>query len=90
MPRTRRRRSPSIPKPGTRERAHLVDQLLRLPSITCEQSALVAQTHEATIRRACAAGELAAVKLRGRKLWRIRPAALLEWLGAAEARARVA
>ena len=62
--------------------ADIVGRLLKLPSLSVEQGAFIGQVHPATVRKACAAGLLRATRLSGGKLWRIRPADLLEWLGA--------
>jgi hypothetical protein len=65
-------------------RPDIVERLLKLPALSVEQGAVIGQVHPATVRRACAAGKLKAIRLSGSKLWRFTPAALLEWLGAGD------
>jgi excisionase family DNA binding protein len=72
---------------AVREQAALIEALLLLPYLTPEQAATVVQANVITIRRACAAGSLPAVRL-GSKQWRITPGALQEWLAAPKPKAR--
>ena len=79
-----RHRHPRLPNANLGPRAHLVERLLKLPTLSVEQGALIGQLHPATVRRACAAGKLRATRLSAEKLWRIRPVDLLTRLGATD------
>jgi excisionase family DNA binding protein len=48
--------------------------------LTMKQAAMRAQVSEATLRREAKAGRLVAVKVGGRRTWRLRPGWVDEWL----------
>ena len=73
------RPKPHLDAQTAKARADCIDHLLRLPWLSTTEAAFILGTSDATVRRLCLQGTLAATRL-GARAWRIRPSALTDLL----------
>jgi excisionase family DNA binding protein len=75
------RRKPRFSVAAIQHRVQVIEQLKRLAFLTTEEAAYIAGCHASFIREACRTGALPASRI-GSRQYRVRPAALDQWLAA--------